>query len=326
MWLRCSRPSCQASGACSQGTDLGDGDEGVSAPDGWAEDAPILAGIAAASVQGTVAMGPRAGARVRQCGEAVETDAPTTPGRCQARQDGFDLQAAVRVQAGERARLERLCRYALRPPVACERLHGTAEGDILLALRHPWSDGTTHLLFGPLELLERLAVLIPRPRVNLILYHGVLAPRAAWRARVVACDARMDRVPAPAIDVAPAPPADAPRGSGRSRLWAELIAPLASTCWRVRAVALRPFESLRVAVSSVERRRRSGPSRAESRDGGRLRLIALIDEAAVIERILRHLGLPTEIPAAGPARAPPLPFETRSRRHSGDENGFDPCG
>jgi hypothetical protein len=43
----------------------------------------------------------------------------------------------------------------------------TAEGDILLALRHPWSDGTTHLLFGPLELLERLAVLIPRPRVNL---------------------------------------------------------------------------------------------------------------------------------------------------------------
>ena len=62
------------------------------------------------------------------------------------------------------------------------------------------------------------------------------------------------------------------------------------------------------------------------RCGGRLRLIALIDEAAVIERILRHLGLPTEIPAAGPARAPPLPFETRSRRHSGDENGFDPCG
>jgi hypothetical protein len=107
-------------------------------------------------------MGPRAGARVRQCGEAFETDEPTTPGRCQARQDGFDLQAAVRVQAGERARLERLCRYALRPPVACERLHRTAEGDILLALRHPWSDGTTHLLFGPLELIERLAVLTLR--------------------------------------------------------------------------------------------------------------------------------------------------------------------
>ena len=42
------------------------------------------------------------------------------------------------------------------------------------------------------------------------------------------------------------------------------------------------------------------------RCGGRLRLIALIEEAAVIDRILRHLGLPTETPAPRPARAPPL--------------------
>jgi hypothetical protein len=42
------------------------------------------------------------------------------------------------------------------------------------------------------------------------------------------------------------------------------------------------------------------------RCGGRLRLLALIDEAAVISRILRHLGLPAEIPPPRPARAPPL--------------------
>jgi hypothetical protein len=42
------------------------------------------------------------------------------------------------------------------------------------------------------------------------------------------------------------------------------------------------------------------------RCGGRLRLIALIEEAAVIDRILRHLGVPTEIPAPRPACAPPL--------------------
>ena len=42
------------------------------------------------------------------------------------------------------------------------------------------------------------------------------------------------------------------------------------------------------------------------RCGGRLHLIALIEEAAVIDRILRHLGLPTETPAPRPARAPPL--------------------
>jgi len=42
------------------------------------------------------------------------------------------------------------------------------------------------------------------------------------------------------------------------------------------------------------------------RCGGRLRLIALLEEAAVIGRILRHLGLPTDVPVARRARAPPL--------------------
>ena len=109
--------------------------------------------------------------------------------------------------------------------------------EILLALPHPWSEVTTHLLFGPLELLERLAVLIPRLRINLIRYHGLLpfdfaqgTPSAveAWRrarcgAPVVTFDARMDRVPAQAIDVASTPPADIPQGSGRGRLWADLM-------------------------------------------------------------------------------------------------------
>ena len=40
------------------------------------------------------------------------------------------------------------------------------------------------------------------------------------------------------------------------------------------------------------------------RCGGRLRLIALIEGAAVIGRILRHLGVPTEISVPRPARAP----------------------
>ena len=52
-------------------------------------------------------------------------------------------------------------------------------------LKRPWEDGTTHLEFEPLDLLARLAALTPRPRINLILYHGVLAPRAAWRGLVV---------------------------------------------------------------------------------------------------------------------------------------------
>ena len=44
------------------------------------------------------------------------------------------------------------------------------------------------------------------------------------------------------------------------------------------------------------------------RCGGRLELIALIEDPAVIRRILSHLGLPTAVPAARPARPPPLPI------------------
>ena len=50
------------------------------------------------------------------------------------------------------------------------------------ALVQPWRDGTTDVVFDPVEFLARLAVLVPRPRINLILHHGVLGPRAAWRA------------------------------------------------------------------------------------------------------------------------------------------------
>ena len=49
-------------------------DEGVSAPDAWAEEAPELAGLAAASVQGVTALGSRAGAPVRRLGEPADED------------------------------------------------------------------------------------------------------------------------------------------------------------------------------------------------------------------------------------------------------------
>jgi hypothetical protein len=156
------------------------------ASDPWSDEAPVLAAVAAASVEGRAALGPRAGARVRKCGDPPEEVMPVTLRPCHAHAGGFDLHAGLVVRAGQRDRLERVCRYALRTPLAQERLHQTSEGEIWLTLRRRWADGTTHLRFDPLELLERLAVLTPRPRVNLILYYGVLAPRAAWRAALVA--------------------------------------------------------------------------------------------------------------------------------------------
>ena len=61
--------------------------------------------------------------------------------------------------------------------------------------RRPWSDGSTALLLAPLELLERLAALVPLPRRPLLAYHGLLAPRARWRSAIVPPapdDARVD--------------------------------------------------------------------------------------------------------------------------------------
>ena len=54
-----------------------------------------------------------------------------------------------------------------------------------LILGHPWRDGSTHVLFEPLELVAKLAALVPPPRFNLVRYHGVLAPAARSRPEIV---------------------------------------------------------------------------------------------------------------------------------------------
>ena len=269
-----------------------DGREGFDAPDRWAEDAPTLAGLAAASVRGVAALDPRAGAPVRRWGDTIEAPDPPPLGRWHARQQGFDLHAGIVVPAGSRDRLERLCRYALRPAVGQDRLQLTPDGKAVLELRRRWTDGTTHLVFDPVELLERLAALTPRPRINLILYHGVLAPRAAWRRAVV--PTREDAAAAPADPPACARSAEGPDDPSPprrpNRPWAELMQ---------RGFG---FDVL-----------------ACPRCPGRLRLVALIQDGAVIQRILRHLGLPTVVPEMQRSRAPPLPFEVDDDGVSGDD-------
>src|SRR5438552_6019238 len=178
-WRGCSPPSTGASSVSSRAA----ASTSMTAPavDPLAEESPALAGISSASIRGRIALGPRAGARVLQLGR--EPDAPwvTSRGPCQAHLEGFDLHANIAVGADDRSGVERLCRYVLRPPVAQERLALTPDGLVLVTLKSEWHDGTSHLLFTPVELLEKLAALTPRPRVNLVLYHGILAPRARAR-------------------------------------------------------------------------------------------------------------------------------------------------
>jgi hypothetical protein len=95
------------------------------------------------------------------------------------------LHAGVRCGAHQRKELERLCRYITRPAIANERLKRNGASDVVLQLKSAWRDGTTHIKMSPLEFMQRLAALLPRPRLHLIRFHGVLAPNAGLRAAVV---------------------------------------------------------------------------------------------------------------------------------------------
>ena len=87
----------------------------------------------------------------RRLGDPSEEGEVSAEDGCHARANGFDLPAGLVVPAGERDRLERTCRYALRPPVAQERLHVTEERQVRLQLRRPWREGTTDIVFDPIE-------------------------------------------------------------------------------------------------------------------------------------------------------------------------------
>lgn len=196
---------------------------------------------------------------------------------------GFSLHAGLAVEADDRRKLERLLRYGLRPPYAQKRLSMLPDGRVKLKLRKPYYTGQTSVVFEPLDFLRRLAAIIPPPRQNLVRYHGIFASNAKGR-RAVARLAESTRgtpsaTPRPPTDLQgePATPAPDDESSPRyRRLWADLLR--------------RTF-----AIDATRC----------PRCDGQLRLLAVIKDPAVIDKILGHLGLPTEIPAPAAARPPP---------------------
>jgi hypothetical protein len=69
-----------------------------------------------------------------------------------------------------------------RPPIAVERLALSSSGQVRYQLKTPYRDGTTHIVLDPLDLMARLAALVPPPRMHLTRYHGVFAPHSRLRA------------------------------------------------------------------------------------------------------------------------------------------------
>jgi hypothetical protein len=186
--------------------------------------------------------------------------------------DGFSLHAAVRVEAHDRKRLEQLCRYITRPALSDERVQINAAGQVELKLKTPWRDGTTHLVMSPLEFMQRLAVLVPRPRLHLIRFHGVLAPNAKLRPLVV------------------------PQGPAQTEQSTE---PTAAAECEIETAQARPG---RISWARLLKRAFDiDMQHCPNCRAGELKIIAAILERPVIEKILTHLGLDPQPPPRGRA-------------------------
>jgi hypothetical protein len=199
---------------------------------------------------------------------------------------GFSVDASVRVEAQDRAGLERLLRYCARPVFASERLARVGEGEQLIyRLAKPRPDGRCKVSLTPLELLDRLAALIPPPRRHRHTYHGVLAPNAALRSLVTGWAGRA--LPAPGEGAGPPAGVAVPDQDHRDKttsprppssyLWATLLA--------------RIYECCPLVCPDC---------------GHEMRVIAFVTEPNSVKALLQHLGLPTEPPPVAPARGPPL--------------------
>ena len=126
------------------------------------------------SITYRIALGPHQGRKAFTL-QTVPAVAAADDNSSLAKAAGFSLHAGVASEADEREKLERLCRYITRPAVSTERLSLTAQGNIRYRLKTPYRDGTTDVVFEPLDFMARLAALVPTPRVNLTRYHGVNA-------------------------------------------------------------------------------------------------------------------------------------------------------
>jgi len=228
------------------------------------EDAPALARTLAASVTQRIAFGERMGQKVRRIGAGFgsEGEVPTLTGPHCASVQGFSVHAHTQVPAHRRDELERLIRYTARGAVSLERLQAEANGDLVSTFTHPWSDGTMGIRLAPLELLEKLAALVPLPRVHLVRYGGCLAPHSHLRGAI----------------------RPTPRQQGLDGEETKTGTPY----WPWARLLGRVFGLDMTACPFCHQ--------------GTLRIIAVITQESVITRILRHLQLASIPPPMAPAR------------------------
>ena len=216
---------------------------------------------------------------------AADNDPPQRP-RCSFF-EGYSLHADLAVHKSDRKKLERLLRYGLRPPFARKRLSLTPDGKVRLKLRKPYYTGQTQIVLEPREFLRRLIATIPPKRLNMVRFHGVFAPRAKVRPALQQLLPQKSQPASTATTEPPAKPEAAVPGPGTPSEDLPAVPP------RYR----RPWHELLKRVFDLDI--------ICAHCGSKMHRISHIDDPDTIERILGHLGLPTEPPRTAPARAPP---------------------
>jgi hypothetical protein len=260
--------------------------------------------LANASVQGLVATGPRRGCRVlRLGGTGDDAEAAVISKRC-AEVAGFNVHANVRVGAHDRDGLEHLCRYLARPPIANDRLQELPDGRIALRFKQAWRNGTSHIVYTPHELIEKLIPLVPRPRCHLVRYHGILGPSAKDRAKVVPTP------PAP-----PAPDAVGPEAAGANKAGEGESRDIDLS--KIARVNRLPWALLLKRVFMTD-------ALTCPKCKGRMKILAAIIEPSAIRKILDHLGIPSEAPRRTAARPPPQAELSGTSDHAEVDNADPP--
>jgi hypothetical protein len=246
------------------------------------DDGTVLPLLEAASVQGVSAMGPEAGRKLTRLGrkDVPYVDADLGP-RCAAI-GGFSLHANVSAHGHDRKGIEHMCRYMARPPVARERLKILPNGQVYYAFKNVWRDGSRGVVMSGEDFIGKVAALIPRPQVNLVRYHGCLAPGSKIRGTVVR-DRRPARKPEKEVEPETAESMNAAVARAGPRVirernygWAELMK----------------------RVFDLDVMQCPGCS-------GQMKVIAEIEDPVIARKILEHLGLPAEELELTPARGPP---------------------
>lgn len=137
------------------------------------DDEDSLLPLQAASVNYRIALGPDVGKKVftLQTLPAKDTD---NVGQL-AKISGFSLHAGVFADSHQSEKLEHLSRYIARPAISKKRLTLTSAGKVRYKPKTAYNDGTTYVLFEPLDFMGKLAALVPPPRLNLIRFYGFFA-------------------------------------------------------------------------------------------------------------------------------------------------------